>query len=254
AMEDAQLTYGELESQSDQVASQLLSCGVGHERRAGFFFNRTPELLIGLIASLKANTVYVPLDPGHPAGRIAEIVAHAQLDLVVTSPELLSRAPNLGARVIAIGAEADSTRTDVPPTITLDHRDNAAVYMIYTSGSTGQPKGVVIERRGMVNHLWNKVHDLELTRAARVAFLASPSFDVSIWQMLAPLMFGAMVEVVEESVASDPLQILLTIERAGVTVLETVPSFMAAMVEACKTPEGAAVGLSTLDWLISNGE
>src|SRR5262249_22047116 len=113
AMEDAQLTYGELESQSDQVASQLLSCGVGHERRAGFFFNRTPELLIGLIASLKANTVYVPLDPGHPAGRIAEIVAHAQLDLVVTSPELLSRAPNLGARVIAIGAEADSTRTDV---------------------------------------------------------------------------------------------------------------------------------------------
>jgi NRPS condensation-like uncharacterized protein len=61
AMEDAQLTYGELESQSDQVASQLLSCGVGHERRAGFFFNRTPELLIGLIASLKANTVYAPL-------------------------------------------------------------------------------------------------------------------------------------------------------------------------------------------------
>src|SRR5690606_2318021 len=112
-------------------------------------------------------------------------------------------------------------------------------YVIYTSGSTGLPKGVMVEHRGMVNHLWAKIEELGLTAADKVAQNASQCFDISVWQLLAALMVGGEVHILPDEVAHDPWRLLCETEGAGITILETVPSLLRLMVEEVEG-QGAA--------------
>src|SRR5262249_38727891 len=119
-------------------------------------------------------------------------------------------------------------------------------YVIFTSGSTGMPKGVMIAQRGMLNHLHVKCRDLGLGATDVVAQNAPQSFDISIWQMLSPLLVGARVEIISDEEGRDPAELLKTVEERGVTVLETVPSMLRAMVEWAESADGARPGLGRL--------
>lgn len=109
--------------------------------------------------------------------------------------------------------------------------DQAAAYIIFTSGSTGLPKGAVVSRRGMMNHLLAKVEDLELGVQDMVAMTAPLTFDISIWQIFAPLLAGSVLRLVDRQVATDRDALLSLTETAEVTVLEIVPSLLRTMVE-----------------------
>ena len=125
--------------------------------------------------------------------------------------------------------------------------------MIYTSGSTGVPKGVMIEQRGLFNHLLSKISDLELSASDVVAQTAPQSFVISVWQFLAALMVGARVHICADEEVRDPALLMQEIGREGVTVLQIVPSLLRAILE--RTPnESIACALSRLRWLISTGE
>src|SRR6185437_4787412 len=126
-------------------------------------------------------------------------------------------------------------------------------YVIYTSGSTGVPKGAMVEQRGMINHLLAKVADLGLGAGDAVAATASPSFDISVWQMLAVLLAGGRLEVFPDQVAVDPGLLLGELEARRVTVAEVVPSVLHEMAEHAAGSDGRPE-LDALRWLLVTGE
>ncbi len=126
--------------------------------------------------------------------------------------------------------------------------------MIFTSGSTGLPKGAMITHRGMVNHLQVKIADLALGAGDTVAQTASQCFDISVWQLVAPLISGAAVRIYPDEVAHDPARLLTAAARDGITVLETVPSLMRQMLAAESWTAGPRPGLPDLRWMIPTGE
>ncbi|HET8846329.1 MAG TPA: amino acid adenylation domain-containing protein, partial [Ktedonobacteraceae bacterium] len=127
-------------------------------------------------------------------------------------------------------------------------------YVIYTSGSTGQPKGVMVEQQGMLNHLYAKIRDLELQANDLVAQTASQCFDISVWQMLAPLLVGCQVCIYSDEIAHDPALLLAALEHDGISILEVVPLFLRALLEQKELQKRDRPLLSRLRWVIPTGE
>src|SRR5436853_5880523 len=127
-------------------------------------------------------------------------------------------------------------------------------YAIYTSGSTGQPKGAMVEQRGMVNHIYAKIEALALTSRDSVAQTASQGFVISVWQLLAALLVGGSVQIYPDEVAHHPVQLLTQVERHQISILETVPTLMRAMLDAEEIKAARWPKLEALRWLIPTGE
>ncbi len=119
---------------------------------------------------------------------------------------------------------------------------------MYTSGSTGAPKGVMVEHRGMVNHVLAKLADLGMGADDVLAQNGPPTFDIVVWQCLAPLVVGGRVVVFPDDVAEDPARLLEEVERSGVTVLQVVPSMLRAILDE------SAAKLPALRWIVPTGE
>ena len=126
-------------------------------------------------------------------------------------------------------------------------------YVIYTSGSTGIPKGAMVEQRGLLNHLLSKISELGLSASDVIAQTAPASFDISIWQFLAPLMVGGRVHICADEEVRDPALLAQAIGREGVTVLQIVPSLLRATLDRMPD-EPINRALSRLRWLICIGE
>src|SRR5204862_8125528 len=104
-------------------------------------------------------------------------------------------------------------------------------YVMYTSGSTGAPKGVMVEHRGMVNHVLAKLGDLEMGADSVLAQNGPSTFDIVVWQCLAPLVVGGRVAVLPDEVAEEPATLLAAVEAGGLTVLQVVPSMLRAVLD-----------------------
>ncbi|MEU9558211.1 AMP-binding protein [Streptomyces fumanus] len=141
-------------------------------------------------------------------------------------------------------ADTHRTRPSPPP-------PDEVRYVLYTSGSTGRPKAAVVEHQGMLNHLWAKVDDLRLTADDRLAQTAPLSFDISIWQMLAPLLVGGRVQIFGDDQAQDGAALLEAVRRSGTTVLETVPTLIRFLLDAQRS---AGTRPGALRWMIATGE
>jgi acyl-coenzyme A synthetase/AMP-(fatty) acid ligase/aryl carrier-like protein len=122
---------------------------------------------------------------------------------------------------------------------------------MYTSGSTGKPKGVMVEHRGMVNHVLAKLADLEMGADCVLAQNGPPTFDIVVWQCLAPLVVGGRVVVFPDAIAEDPALLVDEIERRGVTVLQIVPSMLRALLDEAETRKPQ---LASLRWMVPTGE
>ncbi|HEX2210661.1 MAG TPA: non-ribosomal peptide synthetase, partial [Longimicrobium sp.] len=224
----ASLTYRALNERANQLAHRLARLEVGPEVRVGVCLERGPELIVALLAVLKAGGAYVPLDPAYPVERLELMLADAGAAVLVTQEKLRGLLPvPAGARVVTLdgGAaeileeSAENPRTAVAP--------RNLAYLIYTSGSTGRPKGVAIEHQSAVAMLawaWSVYGDEELG-----GMLASTSvcFDMSVFELFAPLARGGRVIVVENalalprSAAADQVRLVDTVPSAIATLLET---------------------------------
>jgi len=257
ACADQHLTYLELDQRVTVVAGRLLEFGLGPESIVPLLLERSLDLLVAILALFKVGAAYLPLDPLYPIRRIAQLLDDSQCQLLVSSRELSARlGPQLEAhqseaalRVIAIEELSEPKQSDGLPA----RRSVAAnlAYVIYTSGSSGRPKGVMIQHRSMINHLCAKIRDLELSSEDVVAQTASASFDISVWQYLAPLMVGGQVRIVGDEVARDAQRLLDEVRDSGVTVWETVPSLLSAVLGQPEERNGA---LGRLRWLLTTGE
>uniref|UniRef100_A0A3S7V076 L-cysteine--[L-cysteinyl-carrier protein] ligase n=1 Tax=Phaselicystis flava TaxID=525924 RepID=A0A3S7V076_9BACT len=258
--EDRQLSYRELNAHANRLAHRLVALGVGPDVVVGLLMDRGLELLVSVLAVFKAGGAYLPLDPEHPAHRHLEVLARSGAPLVLTtgaytaslSSALAGASIERRPEILPVeGAVTDALPAESPaPRVTPSH----LAYVIYTSGSTGVPKGAMVEHRGMLNHLYAKVHTLHLGAGDCVAQNASQCFDISVWQMLSALLVGGRVRILPNEVAHAPRRLFEEVDRGGLSILEVVPSLLRMALDDLEAGGCARPRLDTLRWLVPTGE
>ncbi|MFJ2746370.1 condensation domain-containing protein, partial [Streptomyces sp. NPDC087440] len=193
--EDVDLTYAELNARANRLARVLIGRGVGPEGMVALVLPRSLELLVAMLAVLKAGAAYVPVDPAYPAERIAYLLGDAAPAVVVTDASILSAVPE-NHRVLLLEDIADAVASasgadlvDGERCVAL--RPDHPAYVIYTSGSSGRPKGVVVGHAGVVNLAWDHIARLGVEGGSRLLQFASPSFDAAVADMWPAWLAGA---------------------------------------------------------------
>jgi amino acid adenylation domain-containing protein len=193
---DRRMSYRELDAQANRVAQHLRATGVRRGDFVGICMEHSADLFVSLLGIFKAGAAYVPLDPDHPADRLAYLLSDTRARVVVTHEHLIGRLPSSyrGAIVSLDGAkEVIEDRPATAPATDVAAGDLA--YVIYTSGSTGKPKGVMITHQGLNNYLWWAVEGYGLDGAAGAPMLGSIAFDLSIPNFFLPLVGGKSITV-----------------------------------------------------------
>jgi amino acid adenylation domain-containing protein/non-ribosomal peptide synthase protein (TIGR01720 family) len=247
------LTYRELAARAERLAGHLRRLGCGPESRVGVALERTLDLLAAFLGVLEAGAVYVPLDPEYPRERLAYLLEDSRPAALITQESLRGRLPLPASLPVLIPAALPEADGRLAPEGRQSLGDDLLAYVIYTSGSTGRPKGAMVTHGGMINHLRAKIADLGLEPHSRVAQTASPCFDISVWQLLAPLLAGGSVHIAGEASVHDPELLLGFAAEERITVLEVVPSLLSGMLEPLAAA-GGAFDLSSLRWMIVTGE
>ncbi|HYW05472.1 MAG TPA: amino acid adenylation domain-containing protein, partial [Longimicrobium sp.] len=236
------LTYADLNARANRLAHHLAGLGVGPDARVAVWMERGPEMVVALLAVLKAGGAYLPLDPDAPAERLRALLVDSAPAVVLTQAALAGRLADGRVPVLALDADAAAwaERPASNPAragLTPDH----VAYVIYTSGSTGTPKGVMNAHRGVVNRLaW--MHRAYGLGAGEAVLQKTPyTFDVSVWEFFWPLAVGARLVVARPGGHRDPAYLVDTIVGEGITTLHFVPSMLRAFlehagVERCPAP------------------
>ncbi|MFI0348971.1 amino acid adenylation domain-containing protein [Actinomadura sp. 9N407] len=248
------LSYGELAAEARRLATLLEREGAGPGVVVGVGGERCATVVAAFLAIELVGALYVPADPTWPAGRVRDVLDQAGAPLLLTvdegpsAPDLLAGAAQAGCRIVRAAAAAGCEPWRGPAR--LDSLDQPR-YVLFTSGSTGRPKGAVVEHQGMINHLYAKIVDLELTGADAVAQTAPLGFDISVWQMLCPLLTGGRVVVIGDATGHDPVALARAVAERDVTVVELVPTMVRHLLDDLGGEREALAGLR---WMIATGE
>ncbi len=255
-----QLTYHALNQQANQFARLLIEQGVGPDVLVGVLAERGIPFLTAILAIFKAGGAFLPLDPQHPARRISQVLSQSGSSLVLTSPEFdqtlekaLSDMPLQGRpQILHLKAllRQERSRDDLPACCLSGH----LAYVMYTSGSTGTPKGAMVEQLGMLNHIYGKIEDLQMTAADTVAQNGPQCFDIYVWQCLAALVVGGRVHIFTDEIAHDPTRLLHAIKDHQILILQVVPSMLRSVIQEAEALDGAHPPLPTLRWMVPTGD
>jgi amino acid adenylation domain-containing protein len=219
---DQALTYAQLDARANRLAHHLRRYAVAPEARVGVFLEWNPDLVVSLLAVLKAGGVYVPLDPSLPDERLAYMTNDAGAGVVVTRAALAGRvAAGVTVRVDADAERIGAERGEAPAS---GIAPESLAYLIYTSGSTGRPKGVAVEHRAAAAHFPAMVQALGIVREDRVLQFASSGFDVSLEQVFVPLVSGAAL-VLRGAELWSPAEFGQRARALGVTVANLPPAY-----------------------------
>ena len=219
-----QLSYSELNRRANRITNSLLSLGLSKGAFVGILLGRSCDFLIAMLGVFKAGGAYVPLDPTYPRDRIRYMVDDSEAPIIITNGALLEQFSDIfgqatalqvilslqgtvaglpggegtyGAKVI--GQEMLATAPDHDPELGLKGADRA--YMIYTSGSSGRPKGAICRHDGALNHLFGELEGVEIASAFSFLQTAASSSDISVWQFVAPLLYGGATVIVDYDVS-----------------------------------------------------
>ncbi|WP_445571552.1 non-ribosomal peptide synthetase [Pseudomonas sp. E102] len=242
------LDYAELHAQANRLAHYLRDKGVGPDVCVAIAAERSPQLLVGVLAIIKAGGAYVPLDVDYPSERLAYMLHDSGVDLLLTQTALLERLPACeGVSVIAMDALHLEQWPSNPPRLHL-HGDHLA-YVIYTSGSTGQPKGVGNTHAALAERLQWMQAAYELDETDVLMQKAPISFDVSVWECFWPLITGSRLVLAGPGEHRDPHRIAQLVEHFGVTTLHFVPPLLSLFID-----EPLSARCTSLRRIFSGGE
>ncbi|MEU7717504.1 amino acid adenylation domain-containing protein [Streptomyces tibetensis] len=247
--EGEHVTYGELNARANRLARLLVAHGVGPERLVGLALPRSVELVVAVLAVLKAGGAYLPLDPGQPRERLRLMIEEAAPDVVVTVEGTMD--PPGPIPSIVLHGDMPSLR-DPRAAENLGDRGllpGHPAYVLYTSGSTGRPKGVIVPHEGIVNRLSWMQAEYRLTSEDRVLQKTPAGFDVSVWEFLWPLLQGATLVVARPDGHRDPAYLAALIADEQVTTVHFVPSMLRTFLD-----EPAAAACTSLTRVICSGE
>ncbi|WP_438297294.1 amino acid adenylation domain-containing protein [Streptomyces sp. HUAS TT7] len=228
---DVTLTYRDLDARANRLARHLIARGVGPETVVGLSLPRSADLVVALLAVLKAGGAYLPIDPRFPSARLAHILADARPVLLLTDADTLDTLPQPGVPHLLLDepgwTDGDATRPEV-----MLRGDNAA-YVMYTSGSAGVPKGVAVTHANVVNGVLRLAERTGITQGTRTLAGTSINFDVSVFETVTTLAHGGTLEVARD--------VLAISERGGWSggVVSTVPSVFAELLDQSGGPLAA---------------
>ncbi|MGW0948218.1 amino acid adenylation domain-containing protein [Streptomyces sp. NPDC002623] len=219
--QDRALTYGELDEAADRLARHLAGLGAGPGTVVGVFLERSPELLVSLLAVLRTGAAYVPIDPIYPPARIGHMLQDSGARLVVTDETLGTALAEFPVTPVPVS----TALTAGPPAAPLDRSDpDAPAYVIYTSGSTGLPKGVQVGHWALVNFLWTMARRPGFGSRDSLLALTTVCFDIAGLELYLPLVRGGTVEVLSAAEAADGVALRERVERSAPTVLQATPT------------------------------
>jgi natural product biosynthesis luciferase-like monooxygenase protein len=190
-----QWTYAELQQRVEAAAARLREAGISREARVGVSVERSAEMVVALLAVMAAGGTYVPIDPAHPADRVARIVADASLAAIVVSRRTRDRV--VGGASVLLSVHDLSEPMETPPRPVAVDPDSAA-YVMYTSGSTGMPKGVIVSHRNVLNLFDGMDEKVGCSPADTLLAVTSISFDISVVELLWTLARGARVVIADD--------------------------------------------------------
>ena len=229
--EDKKLTYKELNERANQLARYLQNKGVKEETLVPICLERSLEMITGILGILKAGAAYVPIDPEYPEDRKRFMLEDTGAAIAVTDDlNNLKISGTENIEIININTGADSDWQKISKLSKEDLKTKAKpenlAYAIYTSGSTGQPKGAMNEHRGIANRLnWAQDY-FNLTAEDTVLQKTTFCFDVSVWELLWPLLAGSRLVFAKPGGEKDTWYLRSVIEKEKVTMLHFVPSML----------------------------
>jgi amino acid adenylation domain-containing protein len=233
-VEEAELTYAELDERANRLAHHLVRVGVGPEARVGVCLERGMEMIISLLAVLKAGGAYVPLDPAYPAERLAFTLSDSGVVALLTQESLRPALPVPdGVTVVSVDGAAAEIARESAERIESGATQRSLAYLIYTSGSTGVPKGVAIEHESAVALLSWAATVFTAEELSGMLAATSISFDLSVFEIFLPLARGGRVIVVENALALPQ-----SAAADQVRLVNTVPSAIAALLKSGGIPSG----------------
>ncbi|KAF9394815.1 hypothetical protein BGX21_010212, partial [Mortierella sp. AD011] len=248
--EDQLMTYAELNSRANYLAHQLIELGVQPDMLVAICAERSPAIVIGILAILKAGGAYVPLDPLYQSGRLVDILQDANPAIMLV--DRFGRA--------TLGQDALCSMAVVDMDTLLDHRSNNLrvfgltsrhlAYVIYTSGSTGKPKGVMVEHAQVARLFDATASWYHFNERDTWCMFHSFSFDVSVWEMWGALLHGGKLVLVSHHIAKSPQDFYHLVCEQGITVLNLTPSAFSPLID-CYTQGGMS---SNLRYIILAGE
>ncbi len=216
--QEVRLTYREVNVRAEQLAHYLRDQDVTPYTRVGLCLAPSVELLVGMLAILKAGGAFVPLDPAYPQTRLEFMIRDARLPVILTHSTLAEALPTQTAQILCLDQLPVPTYTT--PIEQVKQPAASPVYVIYTSGSTGMPKGVAIKHQSVVNLAGALASQFGLTSDDRVLQFASLSFDTAIEEIFPTLHAGATLVCVKDVRMSSAVELLETITATGITVLD----------------------------------
>ncbi|ODS23830.1 hypothetical protein AB835_06715 [Candidatus Endobugula sertula] len=205
-----------------------------------------------MLSIFRLNAIYFPIEPNYPPGRIESLLNHAKPRIIVSDLDNYQEHLRECCPIYTLEdiLQSASDRSLSPAKF---HPDNIC-YLLYTSGSTGNPKGAKVKYQGMVNHLFAKIADMKMDSTCILAQTASQCFDISIWQFLSPLLVGGRVEVFDDKIVREPRQLLRSIRDKNITIYETVPTLLEAMLDYLNYEGGQFNYFKSLEYLMVTGE
>jgi amino acid adenylation domain-containing protein len=236
---ERKLSYASLNSLSNQLAHYLIkNYGIVRDGLVALELNRSEWGQIAILAIFKAGGAYLPIDPSHPRERIDGLIKTAKCQALINEEELQKFRKEM----------KEYSEADLP----IVNKPSDLAYVIFTSGSTGQPKGSMIEHAGMLNHLLAMADQMHLSASSKIVQNAEYTFDVSVWQLLNPLMAGGISYIYDNEIILDPSAFTAQLEEDGITILQVVPSYLKALLESLGS--GNHHGFGTMNYLLVTGE
>ena len=230
--EAERLTYRDLNARANQLAHHLVKLGVGPDVPVGLSFDRSVDLIVGLLGILKAGGAYVPFDPALPKERVGMMLEEAGAHVVVTRSKFAEALRDQVNSLVSLDADASAIATESLETPLTGVSSGNLAYVIFTSGSTGRPKGVAVEHRQLVNYLNAIWENLNLPAGSSFATVSTIAADLGNTALFPSLCKGGTLHLIAEERATDPDALAEYFSRNHIDCLKIVPTHVSALLSA----------------------
>jgi amino acid adenylation domain-containing protein len=240
-------SYSELNRYSNQVGHLLQALGVSPGTCVGVYMERCPEFIGTLMGILKAGGIYVPLDTQNPSYRLEKMIKNQDIKVIITNSEFCKDIDAMSASQVIVIDQTEEVKANIKLNIQYYNQQDLLsqdtfnlpninevsswAYMMFTSGSTGEPKAAITRHDGAINHILAEFDYMELSDDFRLLQSANIGSDISVWQMLGPLLKGGAVVIIDKMDLLDYQKSLDIIEGQKANLVEFVPSYLWGLID-----------------------